>query len=214
MDNFEALRVSTLCPFAVTSKIDYGPQWSDEIGFDENVALIADGLRHHLPRCRREQLQGFVAQIKVGDPTSFEQVVSCFRRLIFELGRHDSSCQHSLDGDIGAKEWNFTFGEEAIFLNLFAACYQWPHSKRVDDRYHMYVFFQPEFTFDFCNINRSRVALKEDIRRRFAAADMPYDGQTIDGRRKALAFVFPLKPCEPPVEWWRSAPPSHATPCS
>ena len=214
MDAFEALRISTLCPFAGTSRVEYGPAWRRDVDFAQNVASIADALRHHLPRCRREQLRGFVAQVGVDDPGSFEGAVAAFRHLVFDLSDHDRSCRSVLTGDIGAREWNFKFAEEPIFLNLFASCYPQPHSKRINDPQHVYVFFQPEFTFDFCNVNRSRTVLKEQIRQGFTDAGMPYSGETIDGRRKALAYVFPLAVDDPPIEWWRPPNPSQSAPVS
>jgi hypothetical protein len=128
-----------------------------------------------------------------------------FKRLLVELGNHDVSCQLALEQQIDAVGWNFMFEYHPIFLNLFAPCYPAPHSKRIDDGEHIYVFLQPEFTFDFCNVNRSRTTLKDEIRSRFDDAGMPYDGETIDSRRKALSYVFPLTAGAPPIAWWTAA---------
>lgn len=201
MEAFEALRNNTLCPFAAASRIDYAPDWDRAATFGENVVTIADSLRSHLPRCREERLQGFVAQIGITDP-SFEGAVSAFRRLLLALGQHDSSCHEALQGDIGGVDWNFVFDAQPIFLNLFANCYPTPHSKWIGDPDHAYVFFQPQFTFDFCNLNRMRTGVKHSIRTKFSQAGMPYDGDAIDGRRKAITFVFPLESSQRPVEWW------------
>lgn len=71
----------------------------------------------------------------------------------------------------------------------------------------LYIFFQPEYTFDICNVNRTKVGLKAQIRERFADAGMSYDGATIDSRRKALSFVFPMESGDPPVRWWEPLEP-------
>ncbi|WP_162268403.1 YqcI/YcgG family protein [Bradyrhizobium manausense] len=196
------LKGQTLCPFAQSASIEYGPPWSDTQDFRENVSRIAKALRAHLIDARKSKLQGFVIGIRGDGFDDFSRVVSTFRDFVFELGRHDSSCRASLKEDISAPEWNLIFADEPIFLNLFAGCYPAPHSKRINDTQNIYVFFQPEFTFDFCNVNRKRAALKSSIRNSFAEAGMPYDGSTIDTRRKALSYVFPLRSGDPPIDWW------------
>ena len=202
MEAFALLKNTTLCPFAQSARVEHGPPWSRDLTFIQNVAEIAEALRRHLPKCRREKMQGFVAQIGVDAPLTFEVAVATFRRFVFELANHDRSCRTALNEEIGAEDWNFVFNGEPIFLNFFAVCYPNPHSKKVDDLKNIYVFFQPEFTFEFCNVNRNRTGLKDQIRRKFADAGMPYDGNTIDSRRKALSYVFPRDPNSPPVEWW------------
>lgn len=205
VEAFTFLKSTTLCPFAQSARVDYGPPWSGELTFFENVTNIAQALRRHLPECRREKMQGFVAEIGVDEPLTFDGAVATFRRFVFELGRHDESCRVALGQKIDAEGWNFVFAGEPIFLNLFAGCYPNPHSKKIAHLKNIFVFFQPEFTFDFCNVNRSRTNLKNQIRQKFAAAGMPYDGRTIDSRRKALSYVFPVEANSPPVEWWRPA---------
>ncbi|WP_003612111.1 MULTISPECIES: YqcI/YcgG family protein [Methylosinus] len=204
MEAFSKLQGSTLCPFAAKAEIEYGPPWCEELGFDDNIIANARRLAAHIAEGRLRRTKGFVSQINLCDAVDFESTVVLFRRFVFGLAIHDVSCKQSLTRDLGAVGWSLMFAEEPIFLNLFAPCYPRAHSKHIENDGNLYVFIQPEYTFDFCEINRTKVKLKEQIRERFAEAGMPYDSSTIDTRRKALSFVFPVHHGDPPIRWWES----------
>lgn len=204
MDVFIDLQRTTLCPFAARAQVDHGPQWEHGVNFDTNVVRNAECLRAHMTIGRQERLQGFVSQVGLGDSAGFTPTVETFRRFVFGLADHDGSCRDALGRDVGSVGWNLSFAGEPVFLNLFAPCYPPEHSKHVAYDGHLYVFFQPEFTFDFCNVNRAKTELKAQIREKFASAGMAYDGETIDTRRKALSYVFPIRSGDPPIRWWEA----------
>lgn len=209
MQPFLKLQQETLCPFARRSIIHVASSWNSDREYQGNIESIAGELRKALVTCRRERHQGFLATIPLTSNYSLTDAVSAFRSFVFALGECDEACGAKLKEDIGAIGWSFCFDGEPIFLNLFGSCYKRPHSKFVDDSFNFYVFFQPEFTFDFCNIDRSKRSIKIGIRESFADAGMPYDGETIDGRRKALSFVFPESVGLPPIKWWSEAYREH-----
>ena len=212
MDVFTNLQQTTFCPFAAQATVEHGPAWVNDLPFEANVARNAERLKVHLAVGRVRRLQGFVSQVGfgLGNSVDFERTVEIFRRFVFGLGDFDSSCRGSLTQDIGSVGWSLKFADEPVFLNLFAPCYPERHSKHVAYDGCLYIFFQPEYTFDFCNVNRTRVELKAQIREKFADAGMPYDGATIDTRRKALSFVFPIRTGDPPVRWWEMFNPDPA----
>jgi hypothetical protein len=204
--DFERLRAETRCPFAKAAKVWFGPDWLPKLGWSGNVARHAVELRLFAERAATERYHGFASEVRIGPrAVDFESVRAGFRDYLGSLAEADPDCARSLAADLTVKEWQFEFSGVRMFLNVFAPCYPQPHSKRLQSENAFWVFFQPEFAFDLCNIDPRSVATKQRIREAFAAAGMPYNGSQIDARLEAFLYMFPVDPAGEPVRWWDGA---------
>lgn len=202
-DAFSRLQERTLCPFAEGARIWRSPAWDNSLSVLTNYSIIARELGRFVLFDRAATLHGFCAEVRLGAAAcDFESVRVGFRDLLFGLASEDESCRRCLAADVLAPDWQFEFSGMRMFLNVFAPCYPFPHSKWIPDRDLFLVFFQPEHSFDLCGINSSEQETKAAIRRRFADAGMPYNGELIDARSEALLYMFPCDPFGPPVRWW------------
>ncbi|WP_372517247.1 YqcI/YcgG family protein [Mycobacterium hackensackense] len=192
----------TKCPFAKNASVVFGPTWNRRCSFKGNVARHAVELRRFSRVLERDRLHGFV--VKVGmrhrNP-SFEGVRRTFREYLRALAETDLSCKESMEANLLSPDWQFTHSDTRYFLNVFASCYNPPHSKYIPTRYGFYIFFQPERSFDFCG-RASLEEVKYHIRTAFARANMPYNGDLIDRRIESFLYMFPLQPFDSPVRWW------------
>jgi len=169
----------------------------------ENIHLQSNELEEFSQKAFSEKYHGFLAGIDIGDAAkNFESVRCSFRDFIYAISETDESCKNSLNSDFMDLDWQFEFSNTRMFLNVFAPCYQQPHSKWINSDDHFFVFFQPEFSFDFCGISQKSDSTKKEIRAAFALAGIPYNGSLIDDRTEALLYMFPDDPFGPPVKWW------------
>ncbi|MDH3030143.1 YqcI/YcgG family protein [Methylobacterium fujisawaense] len=200
---FEALRAATLCPFARRAEVRYSPPWDEANGFHANVAAHAGALATFVAEGERDALHGFVSEIVIGDGAhDFDRVRRSFNAYLVGLAEYDDDCRLAMNCDKLAAEWQFSFRGMRMFLNVFAPCYQPPHSKFIPSPNSFWVFFQPEYSFDLCNIDPSKIATKALIRSAFREAGMPYDGAQIDRRIESLLYMFPMRGTDGPVRWW------------
>lgn len=203
MRAFKDLKDRTLCPFARSAKIWFGPPWDTSLRFRENCSIQATDLRRFCEAAYEGRYHGFVAGLRVGDAAqNAEDVKVAFRDFLNGLAAEDASCGRCMAQHPLSEDWQFEFGDVRMFLNVFAPCYERPHSKRVESTGAFFVLFQPEFSFDFCGIDPGSRDTKLEIRRRFASAGMPYNGAQIDSRIEALLYMFPSDPFGEPVRWW------------
>ena len=200
--DFSDLVLRTKCPFARSARILAAPEWESSLSLDENAVQHAAALADFARRIETERLHGFVAEVRtLPSQPSFEQVRVGFRNYLFALAKTDASCGASMSEIRLDKDWQFAHSEVRFFLNVFSSCYPIQHSKYCRGSHGFYVFFQPERSFDFCG-SRPLSEFKYEIRRRFEAAGMPYNGDQIDRRLEALLYMFPVDPDGAPVVWW------------
>lgn len=200
---FEAMRSSTYCPFAKRARIRFSPPWQTTLDFEGNVAAHAAALSKFVVEGKRDSQHGFVSQVSLGnDACDFDSVRQAFGAYLEGLAQHDDDCHKALSADKLSRDWQFSFDGMRMFLNVFAPCYPQPHSKFIDSPHSFWVFFQPEYSFDLCGIDPSKVAKKDVIRAAFRDAGMTYDGAQIDKRIEALLYMFPIRPTDEPVRWW------------
>jgi FPC/CPF motif-containing protein YcgG len=148
-------------------------------------------------------MHGFVSEIVIGlGARSFEDVRRGFRSYLNGLADHDEDCRRTLNGDKLRSKWQFSFAGMQMFLNVFAPCYEQPHSKFIASDDSFWVLFQPEFSFGLCGVDSSRGELKQQIREKFSSCGMPYNGEMIDRRIEALLYMFPQRITDDPVRWW------------
>lgn len=200
---FNEVVLSTKCPFARKARIAFAPDWMPDQVYEDNIRAHGKALGAFVERVDSERLHGFLAKVSIENMAAdFETVRKGFAHYLFALARTDDSCHESMSRDYLHRGWQFTYSGMRMFLNVFASCYPPAHSKFCDVSNGFYVFFQPERSFDFCG-SRPLSEFKFEIRRRFSAAGMPYNGDLIDQRIEALIYMFPIDPDGEPVEWWR-----------
>lgn len=203
MESFRDLQRRTHCPFARTARIVLAPDWQHDRTYTENVAHHAGALRSFVQTGTADRHHGFVAGVGVGGRyRDFSAVRAAFGDYLLALGATDESCDDRMRADRLDRDWQFTYSGCRMFLNVFAACYPKSHSKFIDTESLFYVFFQPEYSFQMCGAGPLAPGVKHEIRKRFKAAGMPYDGALIDRRIEALIYMFPLQLGDEPVVWW------------
>ena len=203
MDAFHGLVSKTLCPYAKTAKVWYGPDWDARATYFGNIQSQASSLGQFTAVAEAQRYAGFVSEIVIG-PQAMElpAVKMAFRDYLRALARTDECCARCMDRDVSDRSWQFEYNNLRMFLNVFAPCYRAPHSKLVDTKDRFFVFFQPEISFGYCGINPQNRTAKESIRAAFANAGMAYNGAAIDARIEAELYMFPDKAAALPVRWW------------
>lgn len=198
---FAAVKRTTPCPYARGARVSYGPPWDTALGatnWERNALSLAEWAS----TARRSGSHGFV--VEICDPRAGDLyfVTELLKTGLQQLSRFDPERSDCLKRDIEDTGWQFEFAGLRLFVNTFAPCYPPAHSKRIEDTERVYLFLQPEYSFDICGVNRDNLAAKRMIRRRFAEAGSPYSGELIDRRVEAYLYMFPLDPDDPPVRWW------------
>ena len=200
--SFETIRQTTLCPYAARANVSYGPAWLQELSARPNWDRIAASLAEWADRAYETRSHGYVIEIGGVDADDFDEVRRTLRRTLTELNARDPAESNCLQEDLEDPGWQFDFAGLRLFANVFAPCYSPGHTKHSPVPHRVYVFFQPEFAFDFCGINPRNRAARELVRRRFLEAGSPYNGELIDRRQEAYLYMFPLDPMGQPVKWW------------
>jgi len=203
LEPFEALRLSTLCPYAARARVAYGSAWDDGESRDANLRRTASAFAAWAAMARENRSHGFVLEVGLSAASDFEQVRRAFGDTLLRLNEHDPAHSSCMRRPIEAAGWQYEFGGLRLFVNVFAPCYPTRHSKHVEAERRFYVFFQPEFSFDLCGVNSANRGAKETVRRIFRDAGCPYDGAVIDRRIEAHLYMFPLDPGDDAVRWWR-----------
>jgi YqcI/YcgG family len=203
MDSFKKLVESTSCPYAATAKVHFGPPWHKDKSFEDNIQRIAIDLAEFCEFAFRKKYHGYVVNLNLGTSVQdFSVVKKTFCRFLFGLNSRDSQASNCMQKQFLSRDWQFEFAGVKLFANVFAPCYSINHTKYVESTEEMFVFFQPEFSFDFCGINPKNRHTKEYIRHIFAEHGKPYDGELIDQRIEALLYMFPKRLGDDPVYWW------------
>jgi hypothetical protein len=200
---FEILKSATYCPFAKGAVVEFGPEWCRERTWCENIEEHAKALSDFADTGELRKQHGFAAEVVIGpDALDLEGVRQGFKRYLFSLAKHDEDCSRCLQQDKLSEAWQFRYSGVRFFLNVFAPCYDAPHSKFIKTSESFWVFYQPEYSFDLCNIDRTKLRTKDRIRAVFAQHGMAYSGALIDQRIEALLYMFPQNGEDEPVRWW------------
>ena len=203
VDGFLEIVRNTLCPYASSAQVIFGPAWEAELPFEDNIKNNAGSLSQFCHRAFANRLHGFAMEIIAGEKaTQFEAVKHLFYSALKELNKHDPDLSNCMSADYTQIGWQFEFGGIRLFVNVFAPCYPERHTKYSYSKERMFIFFQPVFSFDFCGINRTNKKAKEYIRQLFCSANRSYNGDLIDDRIEAFLYMFPMATDDPPVRWW------------
>ncbi len=199
---FAAVQASTLCPYAKAARIVHGAAWRPSEGDADNWRRNAAALAAWAGTAELRRSHGFVIEIDEPEATSFARARERLKTGLMELSAHDPAASSCMNGPFETQDWQFQFAGLRLFVNVFAPCYRLGHSKHTGDPRRMFLFFQPEHSFDLCGVNSLNRPAKEFVRSRFREAGMPYDGELIDGRIEACLYMFPLAVGDEPVRWW------------
>lgn len=204
MDLFEHLKQTTYCPFAATAKIERQVSWNHDLGFLENVQLHALALREFTEFAQERKYHGFASRIFIGpDAKSFETTRVTFKEYLYGLASFDQNCAECLAADKVNINWQFSFNNLRMFLNVFSPCYSLHHSKYIPSEDSIFIFFQPEYSFDLCGSKPLTRSIVQSIRDKFKHMGKPYSGELIDYRIEAHIYMFPENLGDPPVIWWK-----------
>jgi YqcI/YcgG family len=182
----------------------YGSLWVKEATLTENLTKNITELEHFCDIAFQTRLHGFVLEALVGEKAcSMAGTLDAMHSVMASLAAADESAHLSLSADnIETTSWQFTFRGIKLFTSIFSPCYPAWHTKHLPSRLSVVIFFQPDFSFDFCRIDRRNKGAKEAIRRKFAENGRPYDWQLIERRIEAHIYVSPLRLGDSPVIWW------------
>jgi YqcI/YcgG family len=208
---FVAVINTTLCPYARTAHVMYGSSWVEGLTFHDNLAKNIAELSHFCRIAFQARLHGFVLEALVGEKAcSMTGTLEVMRSVMRGLASADESALQSLEADsIETPSWQFSFRGIELFTSVFSPCYPAWHTKHLPNKLSVVIFFQPDFSFDFCRIDRRNKAAKEAIRKRFAESGRPYDWHLIERRIEAHIYVSPLHLGDPPVMWWLDVVPKE-----
>ena len=194
----------TLCPFARTARVEWASPWQASLSDEENFSRIARELEQFCMTARDREMHGFVVAVGAAERglTDLGAVEGRFRRTLAELDRRDKGTKQHRPQDVDKAGWQWEFCNLGLFLNVFSSCYEEWHPKHLPASGILVIFMQPTFSFDLCNANTDNVQVKGAIRRRFARAGRPYDGELVDQGVDSLLYMSPAQPGDPPVAWF------------
>jgi hypothetical protein len=194
---------NTLCPYASSAHVYLGPAWETNRSFQGHVQRTAQALTQFCEEAFAKKWHGFVMEIVAKEQVKqFDLVKRLFFLTLKELNRYDPNASPCMDADFLQQTWQFEFARTRLFVSVFAPCYPVWHTKYSYALDRMFLFFQPDYSFDFCGVDRDNIKAKTYIRRIFQAANRPYNGEIIDQRIEALIYMSPLALDDPPVQWW------------
>lgn len=205
---FSKIKDLTHCPFAEQSKIEYFDDWNPEKDFNENILSLSKQLESFTNRCESGKLDGFVFEIS-GDlcPKTIEGLSKMLKDILLKLNILDPQKSDCMNQDISASSWQFIFNRQRIFVNVFAPFYNKSNSRYSMSVDSVFVFLQPESSFDLHIINPAKstqtVQLKENIRNAFIKGGNPYDFDIAKNPSDALKYIMPVNIGDAPIEWWK-----------
>lgn len=206
-DYFSEVQNTTLCPFARDARIAWASSWRKEQTDDVNFARIGEDLAAFCSSAQSDKMHGFVMAIDAG-PDGLSDIDSVARRFAESIAALDR-CDGGGGLDRTAVDqvgWQWEYAGLRLFLNVFAGCYEPWHPKHLPTADMMILFAQPSFSFDLCRANSDQTSVKEFIRKRFATAGRPYDGQLIDRRVDSVHYMSPAHLGDEAVRWFDHYP--------
>jgi hypothetical protein len=194
---------NTLCPFAPSARIYWGPTWDRDQTFESNIHRVADTIEDFCRRVTADMLDAFVMELALGPRLlDFSYACEMFAKTLDSLSALDPNRADCLAGDFYSPAWQFEFAGVRLFLSVFAPCYPADHTRHIHENDRMYLLFQPDESFDRILDGRDRSAVRRNIRQRFLDNGRPYRWDVIDGRIEALIYMLPAG-SEPAVRWWK-----------
>lgn len=204
---FEAVRATTLCPFARRSRIVGSEPWV-EGSIDQHLDAAASRLARIAREGEEHRIDGLVVEmVGPGHGGTLADLCRTVRASLRYLSSIDPAGERCMEGDIEDPRWQFSFAGARFFLSTFAPCYPAEHPRHSPLADVVFLLFQPEYSFDL-HIpepagHPSIDLLKQSIRSAFRGAGRPYDHAISVGPLQAHKYVKPIAFGAPPVAWWK-----------
>lgn len=202
--SFARVLSGTHCVFAGRSVIWTAPPPAGA-DIDGMCAQWAPVVRGFATACRRERLDGLLLPLPAEHGDTLARLSASVRRLLGGLVARTARSR----GDLADPErpgWHLTLGGERMFVLSMAPCYPADHARHTFGEPYTFVLLQPDSAFDRAVSPGSggliAAAVRERIRRRYAAHGQPYDLSITLSPFEAHRFVKPLAVGDPPVRWW------------
>lgn len=200
--DFRNIVSNTLCPYT-GGKLIYGPSWSDEVSFQENIRLNAIELSRFLSHFKEGKLHGFVMELKCPEgQTDLKQFAAFFHKTLLTLSSFDPRKSTCLNQEKENTEWQYEYCGVRMFIASFAPCYSTLHPRYSYSSEFAFLLIQPEESFSFCGVSSKNQQAKDLARKKFIEAGRPYDSDLIDKRIEAWLYILPEEICDQPIEWW------------
>lgn len=204
----EQLRRSTKCPFARSARLIIGTVRfiGGNRHLDRSVLEMIPRLVRMTQNGRERYLDGFMLRLPGSYGRDINGLGHTLNRVLRLLAENDPTGQNCFGGDVLAEDWQFSFNGTRFFVTTFAPFYQQGHSRYSGTKKSVFIYFQPEYSFDNHGIfagNPNRDHVKDSIRNLFRVARIPYDVDLIEQPIEAVKYVKPLRLGDPPVQWWR-----------
>jgi len=203
---FYPLLQSTGCPYAELANISFGPEWSLNETFHENIARLLPAFHAFAERSLDDNSDMFVAEVR--DPMcliNIHEFARFLNKLLTKLSQFDSSSATSVFDGIESPEWDFSYKGLKFFVLTFAPFYHKCHGRYSHRKETAFVTFQPDHSFDRFGIHKAspiRRKLSRTVRDAFLRKGMPYHYELVTGSIKALRYIQPLEVGHAPVRWW------------
>ncbi|KJE19567.1 YqcI/YcgG family [Frankia torreyi] len=202
-DGFSEVLRNTLCPFAPSARICWGPSWDRDQTFESNIHRVAGAIEEFCSRITADTLDALVVEVSSGPQLlDFSHACEMFAKTLESLSALDPNRADCLTRDFYSPSWQFEFAGVRLFLSVFAPCYPPNNTRHVHENDRMYLLFQPDESFDRVLDGRDRLAVRRNIRQRFLDDGRPYRWDVIDGRIEALIYMLPTG-TEPAIKWWK-----------
>ncbi|MEU8662270.1 YqcI/YcgG family protein [Actinoplanes philippinensis] len=201
---FSPTVLNSPCTFAPQARIWGAPDWSEGLSPYQHVTGFKSDFLTFAKCAEHEGLDGFVvAHSPTARPSSVNELGRWFARLTKALLAFDPKPDPNILTSPDTRGWQFQFGGVRMFVSVFSDIYPTGHPRRT--KVGSFAFFQPETSFSDRNIGSKFEAsenIKDSIRRRFRRRGFEYPAELIDRRIEAHIYVLPMRPDEPPVQWW------------
>lgn len=205
---FQRIIDMTQCPFAAYSKLWGLPDWDPSKSVADNARASAPTFLRFERVALPERLDGLILEVKDTELCkTLNQVCATFREILEVWGQSDPSGCNCMTENLLHPDWQFRFSQTRYFVSVFAPCYPHNHPRFSCQSDAMFLFLQPEFSFDFHGIhsaNRELARIKSQIRGKFSMHGSGYSGKLVDDRIEALIYILPIGKDDQPIHWWLS----------
>jgi FPC/CPF motif-containing protein YcgG len=206
LERFKSIVNTTRCPFANKAKLWGSYEWDMAKSLEDNVINSIPTLIRFVRCAEQEELDGFVFEV-YGEEYSntFPDMCRTVKKTLNLLSNLDPVNENCMRGDLLSKDWQFSFSQQRFFVSVFAPCYPENHCRYSHNPKSIFLFFQPEFSFDVHGIhkdNSNRHKIKNKIRKSFAEVGSAYDVELVNQGIEAYLYIMPLRVGDKPVRWW------------
>ena len=213
VQHFRPVVLGTNCLFAKNSKLCGSKDWDPSLSLEDNVRASLSGLAAFLQVALSQHYDGFVFEVcgkEYGD--TVENFGETVRRVLLTISDSDPNQANCMRKSyIDKRGWCFEFLRETMFVTTFGPCFPSTHSRYAFGCTSSFILFQPEYSFAWHNIEsdtphtnwENPTSIRDKIRVEFRKHGRDYEIPDTIYYPPALHIVRPLRPTDPPVEWWR-----------